>query len=80
MVRARFVATKAKGRLAWTGTPDSGVRAAGPAVASPKVRIGFRLSPQLVRGIRATGRGYNARVERVPRGAGRGEAVGECGR
>ena len=40
-----------------------------PAVASPKVRIGFRLSTDVVRGIRATGRGYNARVEQVLREA-----------
>ena len=40
-----------------------------PPVHSPKVRIGFRLAPDVVRGIRATGRGYNARVERVLREA-----------
>ena len=40
-----------------------------PPVDSPKVRIGFRLAPDIVRGIRATGRGYNARVERVLREA-----------
>ena len=40
-----------------------------PPVDSPKVRIGFRLAPDVVRGIRATGRGYNARVERVLREA-----------
>jgi uncharacterized protein (DUF4415 family) len=34
-----------------------------------KVRIGFRLAPDVVRGIRATGRDYNARVERVLREA-----------
>jgi uncharacterized protein (DUF4415 family) len=38
-------------------------------VDSSKVRIGFRLAPDVVRGIRATGRGYNARVERVLREA-----------
>lgn len=36
-----------------------------PPIDSPKVRIGFRLAPNVVGGIRATGRGYNARVERV---------------
>jgi uncharacterized protein (DUF4415 family) len=40
-----------------------------PSVASPKVRIGLRLSPDVVQGIRATGRGYNARVEQVLRDA-----------
>ena len=40
-----------------------------PPVDSPKVRIGFRLAPDVVRDIRATGRGYNARVERVLREA-----------
>ncbi len=40
-----------------------------PPVDSPKVRIGFRLAPDVVRGIRATGRGYNARVETVLREA-----------
>lgn len=40
-----------------------------PPVAEPKVHIGFRLSADLVRDIRATGRGYNARVEKVLREA-----------
>lgn len=40
-----------------------------PAAPSPKVHIGFRLSADVVEGIRATGRGYNARVERVLREA-----------
>lgn len=40
-----------------------------PPVDSPKVRIGLRLAPDVVEGIRATGRGYNARVERVLREA-----------
>ena len=40
-----------------------------PPVDSPKVRIGFRLAPDVVRGIRAASRGYNARVERVLREA-----------
>ena len=35
-----------------------------PPALSPKVRIGFRLAPDVVRG-----RGYNARVERVLREA-----------
>ena len=40
-----------------------------PPVDSPKVRIGLRLAPDVVRGIRASGRGYNARVEKVLREA-----------
>ena len=40
-----------------------------PPVASPKKRMGFRLAADVVDGIRATGRGYNARVERVLREA-----------
>jgi uncharacterized protein (DUF4415 family) len=38
-----------------------------PPVDSPEVRIGLRLAPDVVHGIRAAGRGYNARVERVLR-------------
>ena len=41
----------------------------GTLVDSPKVRIGFRLAPDVVRSIRATGRGYNARIERLLREA-----------
>lgn len=45
-----------------------------PPSADPKVHIGFRLAADIVSGIRATGRGYNARVERVLRAAlGKGE-------
>lgn len=40
-----------------------------PRVEKPKVRVGFRLAADLVDGIRATGRGYNARVEQVLRDA-----------
>ena len=40
-----------------------------PPVESPKVHIGFRLAADVVKGIRASGRGYNARVERVLREA-----------
>lgn len=40
-----------------------------PPVKSPKVHIGFRLAADVVNAIRATGRGYNARVERVLREA-----------
>lgn len=40
-----------------------------PPLEAPKVHIGFRLAADVVDGIRATGRGYNARVEKVLREA-----------
>ena len=40
-----------------------------PRSESPKVHIGFRLSADLVERIRASGRGYNARVEEALRKA-----------
>jgi uncharacterized protein (DUF4415 family) len=40
-----------------------------PPLGAPKVHIGFRLAADVVAGIRATGRGYNARVEKVLREA-----------
>jgi uncharacterized protein (DUF4415 family) len=40
-----------------------------PPVAAPKVHIGLRLAADVVAGIRATGKGYNARVEEVLRDA-----------
>jgi uncharacterized protein (DUF4415 family) len=40
-----------------------------PPVATPKVHIGFRLAADIVDAVRATGRGYNARVEKVLRDA-----------
>lgn len=40
-----------------------------PPVANPKVHIGFRLAADVVNAIRASGRGYNARVEKVLRDA-----------
>ena len=40
-----------------------------PPVAAPKVHIGFRLAADVVEGIRATGKGYNARIEKVLRDA-----------
>ena len=49
-----FVAWKKRGR---------------PPVETPKVHIGFRLAADVVDGLKATGRGYNARVEKVLREA-----------
>jgi uncharacterized protein (DUF4415 family) len=40
-----------------------------PRVETPKVHIGFRLAADVVESIRASGRGYNARVEKVLRDA-----------
>ena len=40
-----------------------------PPVENPKVHIGFRLSADVVKGVRASGPGYNARVEKVLREA-----------
>jgi uncharacterized protein (DUF4415 family) len=40
-----------------------------PPVESPKEHIGFRLSADVVAAIKASGRGYNARVDRVLREA-----------
>jgi uncharacterized protein (DUF4415 family) len=40
-----------------------------PPVESPKVRVGFRLASDVAEGIRASGRGYNARVEKLLREA-----------
>ena len=40
-----------------------------PRLARPKVHVGFRLAADVVEGIKATGKGYNARVERVLREA-----------
>jgi len=40
-----------------------------PPVEVCKVHIGFRLAADVVAGVRATGKGYNARVERVLREA-----------
>lgn len=40
-----------------------------PRLARPKLHVGFRLAADVVEGIKATGKGYNARVERVLREA-----------
>lgn len=43
-----------------------------PKSASPKVLVGFRLSADVVASIKASGPGYNVRVERILREAGFG--------
>jgi uncharacterized protein (DUF4415 family) len=40
-----------------------------PPTATPKLHIGFRLAADVVHAVRATGRGYNSRVEKVLRDA-----------
>jgi uncharacterized protein (DUF4415 family) len=40
-----------------------------PRLERPEVHVDFRLATDVVAGIKATGRGYTARVERVPREA-----------
>jgi uncharacterized protein (DUF4415 family) len=46
-----------------------------PKAEAPKVHIGFRLAPDVVASIKASGRGYNARVEQALRAAGFGGKV-----
>jgi uncharacterized protein (DUF4415 family) len=40
-----------------------------PFAAQPKAHISFRFAADVIQGIRASGRGYNARVEKVLREA-----------
>ena len=44
-------------------------RGGRPKAETPKVHIGFRMAADLVAGIKAGGKGYNARVEKVLRDA-----------
>ena len=46
-----------------------------PKAEAPKVHIGFRLAPDVVASIKASGPGYNARVEQALREAGFGETI-----
>ena len=46
-----------------------------PRVASPKEQVSFRLPADLVADIKATGRGYNVRVEKALRKAFRKDAL-----
>jgi len=43
-----------------------------PKAEAPKVHIGFRLAADVVESVRASGPGYNARVEQALRAAGFG--------
>ena len=40
-----------------------------PRVERPKVKVGWRLAADVVDAVKATGKGYNARVERILREA-----------
>ncbi len=40
-----------------------------PPVESPKIHLGLRMAADVVNGVKATGRGYNARVEKLLREA-----------
>ncbi len=44
-------------------------RGGRPPAAQPKLHIGFRLAADVVNGVRATGKGYNLRVEKLLREA-----------
>jgi uncharacterized protein (DUF4415 family) len=44
-------------------------RGGRPKALAPKVHIGFRLAADLVQRIKASGKGYNARVEKALREA-----------
>jgi uncharacterized protein (DUF4415 family) len=46
-----------------------------PKAEGPKVHIGFRLAADVVASVRASGPGYNVRVEEALRKAGFGEAA-----
>jgi uncharacterized protein (DUF4415 family) len=46
-----------------------------PKTEAPKVHIGFRLASDVVASIKASGPGYNARVEQALREAGFGEKI-----
>ena len=47
--------------------PEEPGRAA--KLARPKVHVGFRLAADVVEGIKASGKGFNARVEQILRDA-----------
>ena len=55
-----------KAVAAWRRKLNKGGR---PKVAAPKEHISFRLAADVVASIKATGRGYNARVEEALRAA-----------
>jgi uncharacterized protein (DUF4415 family) len=52
--------------------PDKGGR---PKAEGPKVHIGFRLAADVVESLKASGPGYNARVEQALRAAGFGATM-----
>jgi BrnA antitoxin of type II toxin-antitoxin system len=52
-----------------TGVLPNAPRSDRSKAEEPKVRIGFRLAADVVEGVKATGKGYNARVEMILRDA-----------
>ena len=55
-----------------TGDPAVALDKTGRSKAEPKVHIGFRLAADVVESLKASGAGYNARVEQALRAAGFG--------
>jgi uncharacterized protein (DUF4415 family) len=55
---------------------EFGRKVGRPKAIAPKVHVGFRLAADVVASIKASGRGYNARVEQVLREAGFGAEEG----
>ena len=56
-------------RLSKDGRSPERPRGGRPKAETPKVHIGFRLDADVVEGVKATGKGYNARVEMILRDA-----------
>jgi hypothetical protein len=60
-------------------TAEQFMRRGRPVIGdAPKLHIGFRLAADVVNAIRATGKGYNARVEKVLREALSNRFTGEA--
>ena len=56
-------------RLSKDGRSPERPRGGRPKAETPKAHIGFRLAADVVEGVKATGEGYNARVEMILRDA-----------
>lgn len=65
-----------------TADPAAALNSGGrPRAEAPKVHIGFRLAADVVESLKASGRGYNVRVEEALRVAGFGaskKAAAKC--
>ncbi|HTT79443.1 MAG TPA: BrnA antitoxin family protein [Stellaceae bacterium] len=62
-------ATAKRFREAFPAQYEAWEKPGRPPVAAPKVHMSFRLAADVVEAVRASGRGYNARVEKVLRDA-----------